>query len=148
MADTMPSGSALVLLPILWVAIAVGWSPLLLWGRLRAVFADWPTGSLAGNYLLAVLAVGAVHVGLFLAGGVVLFGAGDPGLLAYALALNLAVPVVGWVLVCVVGPWLRDEAVPHTAAFPLLLGAVWYAVVTTGVLALLALVLFVAFYPG
>lgn len=144
----MPSGSALVLLPIVWVAVAVGWSPLLLWGRLRAVFADWPTGRLAINYLLAVLAVGVAHVGLFLAGGVVLFGAGDPGLLAYGLGLNLAVPVVGWFLVGLVVPWLRDQSVPHEAAVPLLFGAIWYAVVTTGVLALLALVLFVAFYPG
>ena len=118
----MSSVSAFVLFPILWVVVGVGWAPLLLSARLRALLGRWPAGHLALDYPFWVVVVSSVHVLGFYAGVATVFGGGvEP--LRYAAALDALVPLAGWVVVCVVLPWRRDDRVARRARLPLAIGA-------------------------
>jgi hypothetical protein len=143
----MPSGDAMVLVPILWAVVAVGWAPMLASERLRGLCGRWPTDRVLVNYPLYVTLVVGVHVVLFLAVGVT-FPSGSPLLPAWAFVSAALVAVGGWLLVAVVLPATPGTGLPDGARGLLAVGALWYAVLVSVVFALLALVLFVLFFPG
>lgn len=142
----MASGNALVLVPILWAVVAVGWTPMLLSERLRSLCDRWPTGRVVLNYLLFVTIVVVTHVVIFLAVGIQ-FPAGSPLLLAWAFGSTLFVAVVSWLIVAVVLPVTHDISLPPNGRLLLAAGAVWYGVLVSVVFAVLAL-LFALFFPG
>lgn len=143
----MASGNALVLVPILWVVVAVGWAPMLLSERLRDLCDRWPTGRIILNYPIFVTIVIGTQVVTFLAVGIQL-PAGSPLLPAWAFGSTLLVVVVSWLVVAVVLPATRDVSLPHNGRLLLAAGAVWYGVLVSIVFAVLALLLFVLFFPG
>lgn len=143
----MASGNALVLVPVLWVVVLVGWAPLLLSDRLRDLCSRWPTGRVALNYPVFVSVVVCTHVAVFLAVGVQL-PAGSPRLPMWAFGSTLLVAVGGWIAVAVALPALRDVRLPDGSRLLLAGGAAWYGALVTVVFAVLALALFALFYPG
>lgn len=143
----MPSGSALVLVPLLWAVVVVGWAPMLFSDRIRTLCSRWPTGRLAVDYPLLVGVVVAGHVAAFLAVGIQI-PAGSPMLPAWAFASALLVPAVAWVIVAVGLPATHDVDLPDGVWLPLAVGAVWYAVVVGVAFAVIALVMFALFFPG
>lgn len=143
----MALGNALVLVPILWVVVAVGWTPMLLSERLRSLCDRWPTGRVVLNYPLFVTGVVVTHVVIFFAVGIQ-FPAGSPLLLAWAFGSTLLVAVVSWLIVAVVLPATHDISLPPKGRLLLAAGAVWYGVLVSVVFAVLALVLFALFFPG
>lgn len=143
----MASGNALVLVPILWVVVTVGWAPMLLSERLRDVCSRWPTGRVVLNYPLFVTIVVGTHVATFLAVGIQL-PAGSPLLPAWAFGSTILVVVIGWLVVAVVLPATRGIRLPNKGRLLLAGGAAWYGVLVSIVFAVLALVLFVLFFPG
>jgi hypothetical protein len=66
----MASVTAWVLLPILWIVVAIGWAPMLLSKRLRDLCGRWPTDRVVLNYPLFVTIVVGTHAVTFLAVGV------------------------------------------------------------------------------
>ncbi len=147
MTEWMASGNALVLLPILWGVVAVGWAPMLVSERLRDLCGRWPTGRVALNYPLFVTLVVGTHVVMFLAVGIQ-FPAGSPLLPAWAFGSTFLVVVVSWLLVAVVLPATRDMSLPSNGRLVLAVGAIWYGVLVSIVFAVLALVLFALYFPG
>ena len=143
----MASGNALVLVPILWTVVAVGWTPMLLSERLRSLCDRWPTGRVVLNYPLFITAVVVTHVVIFLAVGIQ-FPAGSPLLLAWAFGSTLLVAVVSWLIVAVVLPVTHDISLPPNSRLLLAAGAVWYGVLVSVVFVVLALLLFALFFPG
>lgn len=143
----MASGNALVLLPVLWVVVAVGWAPMLLSESLRDLCSRWPTGRAVVNYPVFVTIVVVTHVLTFLAVGIQ-FPSGSPLLPAWAFGSTLLVVVVGWLFVAVVLPASRDTSLPSNGRLLLAAGAVWYGVLVSIVFAVLAFLLFVLFFPG
>lgn len=143
----MVSGNALILLPILWAVVAVGWAPMLLSTRLRDLCGRWPTERVALNYPLLITSVVGIHVVIFLAVGVQL-PAGSPLLPAWAFGSTLLVVVVSWLVLAVILPATRDINLPANSRLPLAVGAIWYGVLVSIVFAVLALVLFAMFFPG
>lgn len=143
----MASGNALVLVPILWAVIAVGWTPMLLSERLRSLCDRWPTGRVVLNYPLFVTIVVVTHVVMFLAVGIQ-FPAGSPLLLAWAFGSTLLIAVVSWLIVAVILPVTHDISLPPNGRLLLAAGAVWYGVLVSVVFAVLALLLFALFFPG
>lgn len=143
----MASGNALVLVPILWIVVTVGWAPMLLSERLRSLCRRWPTGRIVLNYPLFVTVVVSTHVVVFLAVGIQ-FPAGSPLLPAWAFGSTLLVVVIGWLVVAVGLPATRDMALPEKGRLLLAVGAVWYGVLVSVVFAVLALVLFALYFPG
>lgn len=143
----MPAGNALLLVPLLWVVVAVCWSPLLLSERVRALFGRWPTGRLFVDYPLLVAGVVGVHVAVFFAGAV----PQPPGsifVLQWAFGSTVLVPLAGWLAVVVGLPRVTEADLPEGVWLPLGVGAIWYVVVVSVAFALLALLLFVLFFPG
>jgi len=143
----MYSGNALVLVPILWVVVTVGWIPMLLSERLRDLCGRWPTGRVVLNYPLFVTVVVGTHVLIFLAVGI-RFPAGSPLLPAWAFGSTFLVTVVSWLIVAVVLPATRDMSLPSNNRLLLAVGAVWYGVLVSVVFAVLALLIFALFFPG
>ena len=143
----MASGNALVLVPILWVVVTVGWGPMLLSERLRDLCGRWPTGRVVLNYHLFVTVVVGTHVLIFLAVGIRV-PAGSPLLPAWAFGSTFLVAVVSWLIVAVVLPATRDMSLPSNSRLLLAAGAVWYGVLVSIVFAVLALLLFALFFPG
>jgi hypothetical protein len=143
----MASGNALVLVPILWVVVLVGWAPLLLSERLRDLCSRWPTGRVVLNYPFLVAVVVCTHTAGFLAVGVWL-PAGSPTLPAWAFGSTLLVAVGGWLAVAVVLPAVRDVRLPDGSRLLLAGGAAWYGVLVAVAFAVLALALFALFFPG
>lgn len=143
----MASGNALVLVPILWAVVAVGWAPMLLSERLRDLCERWPSGRVVLNYPLFVTVVVVTHVVIFLAVGIQ-FPAGSPLLLAWAFGSTLLIAVVSWLIVAVVLPATRDISLPSNGRLLLAAGAVWYGVLVSVVFVVLAFLLFVLFFPG
>jgi len=143
----MASGNALVLVPILWSVVAVGWAPMLLSERLRDLCGRWPTGRVVLNYPVFVTVVVGAHVLTFLAVGVQ-FPAGSPLLPAWAFGSTLLVAVACWMIVAIVLPATRDVVLPDGGRLLLAVGAAWYSVLVSIVFAVLALVLFALFFPG
>ena len=101
----MASVTAWVLLPILWIVVAIGWAPMLLSKRLRDLCGRWPTDRVVLNYPLFVTIVVGTHAVTFLAVGVQL-PSGGPYLL-WAFASTLLVAGVSWLVVAVVLPTTR-----------------------------------------
>lgn len=136
----MARGSAFVLFPLIWLAVGLGWAPMLVSSRIRELIARWPTGNLAVNYLCFVGIVGFLHIAAFIGIGVFL-PSGSIVLLQFAATLNVGLPVVGWVAVIIVLPRVRDgwDDVGE-AALPLALGGVWYAIITTLLMAVLVFI--------
>ena len=143
----MASGNALVLVPILWVVVTVGWVPMLLSERLRDLCGRWPTGRVVLNYPLFVTVVVGTHVLIFLAVSIRV-PAGSPLLPAWAFGSTFLVAVVSWLIVAVVLPATRDMSLPSNSRLLLAVGAVWYGVLVSIVFAVLALLLFALFFPG
>lgn len=143
----MASGNALVLVPILWVVVAVGWAPLLVSERLRDLCGRWPTRRPVLNYPLFVTVVVGTHVVIFLAIGIQ-FPAGSPLLPAWAFGSTLLVVAGGWLILTIVLPAIRDMHLPDNSRVLLAVGAVWYGVLVSFVFAVLALLLFALFFPG
>jgi len=143
----MASGNALVLIPILWAVVAAGWTPMLLSKSLRDLCSRWPTGRVVLNYPLFVTAVVVTHVVMFLAVGTQ-FPAGSPLLPLWAFGSTLLVAVASWILVAVVLPETHDISLPAKGRLLLAVGAIWYAVLVSVAFAVLALLLFVLFFPG
>lgn len=143
----MASGNALVLVPILWVVVTVGWAPMLLSERLRDLCSRWPTNRVVLNYPLFVTVAIGTHIVLFLAVGIQL-PAGSPLLPAWAFGSTLFVVIIGWLVVAVVLPVTCDMCLPENGRLLLAGGAVWYGVLVSFVFAVLALVLFALFFPG
>lgn len=142
----MVSGSALVLVPILWVVVAVGWAPLLLSEHLRDLCCRWPTERVVLNYPLFVTIVVVTHIVIFLAVGIQ-FPAGSPLLPAWAFGSTLLVVVISWLIVALILPATRDMTLPSHSRPLLAVGAVWYGLRVSFVFAVLALVLFAVFFP-
>lgn len=143
----MASGNALVLIPVLWTALVVCWSPVLYSKRVRSLFEGWPTSHLALNYPLVAAGVVVVHVAVFFAGAIPQ-APGSLFVLQWAFASTVLVPLVGWLGVVFGLPRVRDTDLPADVSLPLAVGAVWYVVVVGVVFAVLALLLFVFFFPG
>jgi hypothetical protein len=57
----MASVTPWVLLPILWIVVAIGWAPMLLSKRLRDLCGRWPTERVVLNYPLFVTVVVGTH---------------------------------------------------------------------------------------
>lgn len=143
----MATGSAFVLFPLIWMAIGLGWAPMLASSRIRELLTRWPTGHLVVNYLWFVGIVGFIHVAAFIGIGVFL-PSGSIVLLQFAVALNVTIPLLGWVAIVIVLPRVRDGWVDvGDAALPLGLGGVWYAIVTTLLLAVLVFLVFIFAAP-
>ena len=143
----MASGNALVLVPILWVVVTIGWVPMLLSERLRDLCGRWPTERVVLNYPLFVTVVVGTHVLIFLAVGIRV-PARSPLLPAWAFGSTFLVVVVSWLTVAVVLPATRDTNLPSDSRLLLAVGAVWYGVLVSVVFAVLALLLFALFFPG
>lgn len=143
----MASGNALVLVPILWVVVTVGWAPMLLSERLRELSGRWPTRQVILNYPLFVTFVVATHVAIFLTVGIQL-PAGSPLLPAWAFGSIVLVVVVSWLILAVVLPATSDMSLPSNGRVLLAVGAIWYGVLVSIVFAVLALLLFALFFPG
>lgn len=143
----MASGNPLVLVPILWIVTTVGWAPMLLSEHLRDLCSRWPTSRVLLNYPFFVTVVVGTHVVIFLAVGIQL-PAGSPLLPAWAFGSTLLVVVIGWLVVAVVLPVTRDMCLSNKGRLLLAIGAAWYGVLVSIVFAVLALVLFVLFFPG
>lgn len=143
----MASGNALVLVPILWVVVTVGWAPMLLSERLRELSGRWPTRQVILNYPLFVTFVVATHVAIFLTVGIQL-PAGSPLLPAWAFGSTVLVVVVSWLILAVVLPATSDMSLPSNGRVLLAVGAIWYGVLVSIVFAVLALLLFALFFPG
>lgn len=143
----MPEGNALVLVPLLWGVVTVCWAPVLLSGRVRALFERWPTSHLAVNYPAALALVVVAHVVVFFVGAVPA-PAGSLFVLQWAFGSTLLVAGGGWLFVVAGLPRLTDADIPEGLWLPLGAGAVWYAVVVSVTFALLAFLLFVFFFPG
>lgn len=140
----MASVKALVLVPILWVVVAVGWTPMLLSERLRGLCARGPAGRVALNYSLFVTIVVVTQVVLFLAVGVQ-FPAGSPLPLAWPFGSTILVAVAGWLIVAVILPVTYNINLPSNSRLLLAVGAVWYGVLVSiayAVLSFLFLMLF------
>lgn len=137
----------MVLVPILWVVVTVGWAPMLLSERLRDLCSRWPTDWVVLNYPWFVTVVVSMHVVIFLAVGIQL-PAGSPLLPAWAFGSTLLVVVIGWLVVAVVLPATRDIRLPNKGRLLLAVGAAWYGVLVSIVFVVLALVLFALFFPG
>lgn len=143
----MASGNALVLMPILWIVVTVGWAPMLLSERLRDSVAEWPTDRVVLNYPLFVTIVVGTHAVTFLAVGIQL-PAGSPLLPEWAFGSTLLVVVIGWLVVAIVLPAARDIHLLNKGRLLLAVGAAWYGVLVSTVFAVLSLVLFALFFPG
>jgi hypothetical protein len=143
----MASGNAFVLVPILWVVVAIGWTPMLLSERLRELCGRWPTGRAVLNYPLFVTVVVVTHVVMFLVVGVQ-FPSGSPLLPAWAFGSTLLTAAVSWLIVAVVLPATSDINLSSGSRLLLAAGAVWYSVLVSVVFAVLAVILFALFFPG
>ena len=142
----MASVNAWILLPILWIVVAIGWAPMLLSTRLRDLCGRWPTDRVVLNYPLFVTVVVGTHVVTFIAVGVQL-PSGGPYLL-WAFASTLLVAGVSWLVVAVVLPTTREIHLSREGRLLLAAGAVWYAVLVSVVFGVLALVVFALAFPG
>ena len=98
----MASVNPWVLLPILWIVVAIGWAPMLLSTRLRDLCGRWPTDRVVLNYPLFVTVVVGTHVVTFIAVGIQL-PSGGPYLL-WAFASTVLVAGLSWLFVAVVLP--------------------------------------------
>ena len=143
----MVTGNALLLVPVLFVVVAVGWSPVLISERVRSLFEGWPTRHLALNYPVVVALVVVAHVVLLFVGAIPA-PSGSLFVLQWGFATTLLVPLAGWVLVVVGLPRIADVDLPDGVWLPLGVGAVWYAIVVAFAFAVLAFLLFVFFFPG
>lgn len=142
----MASVTAWILLPILWIIVAIGWAPMLLSKRLRDLCGRWPTDRVVLNYPLFVTAVVGTHAVTFLAVAVQL-PSGGPYLL-WAFASTVLVAGVSWLVVAVVIPTTHKVHVSQDGRLLLAAGAVWYGVLVSVVFGVLALVLFALAFPG
>jgi hypothetical protein len=142
----MASVTPWVLLPILWIVVAIGWAPMLLSTRLRDLCGRWPTDRVVLNYPLFVTLVVGTHVLTFLAVGIQL-PSGGPYLL-WAFASTVLVAGLSWLVVAVVLPTTRKIDLSRDGRVLLAAGAVWYGVLVSVVFGVLALVLFALAFPG
>jgi hypothetical protein len=142
----MASVTAWVLLPILWIVVAIGWAPMLLSKRLRDLCGRWPTDRVVLNYPLLVTVVVGTHVVTFIAVGVQL-PSGGPYLL-WAFASTVLVAGLIWLVVAVVLPTTRNIQISREGRLLLAAGAVWYGVLVSVVFGVLALVVFALAFPG
>lgn len=154
MAAASSFASLIAFAALLAAVVLPAWAPFLLADRVRTLFGSWPTGSLVANYLL----VGAgVVVAQLLAYALVVAALGGvsssdgPERFFGALFLaHLLVPAAGWLVAGVALP-RRGSWDPTGGGVDgrlvLALGGLWYAFVTSVVVAALVFVLTFLFLP-
>lgn len=135
----------------LWLVVAPAWAPLLYADRVRALFADWPTGSLLANYAAVSFLFAVAHVLTFFGVVAARGRLGGVALVQWAVVVAVAFPLAGWILASV--------GLPHTGRWDpagggvdgrvvLGVGAAWYALVAGVAVGFVFLVAMFWFFPG
>lgn len=109
--------------------VAACWSPFLLLDPLGGLFELGPSADPSSNYLLAAVAVGTVHAGIFLA---LVLGSIAPVMALFYAGIGTAVcwMAVAGVVFPATGRRWTGEADWFRAGIALCAGALWYALVT------------------
>lgn len=144
-------GGVLVAVVCFWVLVAVVCAPVLAFGSIRIPMSRWPTTRLPVNYLVLSGLIVLGHAATFFGGVVLTGGFSGNAVIRWTMIVAGGYPLTLWLIVGSVasatGYW---ESVVEELDQWLVMGlaAIWYAVVTIVVAALVFFVLFVLYFPG